>query len=154
MRLSSGPDRERASSKVGKRNYQKAAQRATEAISHRGRSAHRTWCSGYFRYECLLSIPLTGYLGVSSSKEGVVLFGLPLLAWASSNKDLSEAFFFAHMLIAEVLMVLVVIHVLGAQAPSGRQCPRIPANVVFISMARMRGLRVVAEGRANELQAN
>ncbi|MEN3290763.1 MAG: hypothetical protein V7642_16 [Burkholderiales bacterium] len=65
-------------------------------------------------YACMLAMPVTGYLGASFSREGVVLFGLPLSAWASSNKELSEEFFSIHMMIAVVLVALVGLHVLGA----------------------------------------
>jgi cytochrome b561 len=64
-------------------------------------------------YACMLAMPVTGYLGASFSTDGVVLFGVPLSAWASSNKELSDAFFSVHFLIAAVLVVLVGIHVLG-----------------------------------------
>jgi cytochrome b561 len=65
-------------------------------------------------YVCMLALPVTGYFGASFSTDGVVLFGLPLSGWASSNKDLFEGFFAVHFWIAATLVILVGIHVLGA----------------------------------------
>jgi cytochrome b561 len=64
-------------------------------------------------YACMLAMPVTGYLGASFSKEGVAFFGLRLPGWAPINDDISKQFFAMHVLIAEVLVVLICIHVLG-----------------------------------------
>lgn len=65
-------------------------------------------------YVLMVLMPITGYLGASYSKAGVRLFGLATPQWALPNHDRAEQFFGIHSVLIWVLVVLVVIHVLGA----------------------------------------
>lgn len=65
-------------------------------------------------YVLLLAMPVTGYLGAAFSGDPMTYFGLPLPAWASANDVLKEQLFTVHGIIAWALVVLIVLHVIGA----------------------------------------
>lgn len=66
-----------------------------------------------FLYACMLIMPMSGFIGASLGKYGVVFFGTPLPTWISQNLALSKQLFTLHGLIAWVLVGLVVLHVLA-----------------------------------------
>jgi cytochrome b561 len=64
-------------------------------------------------YACMIVQPVTGFLGASYSKSGVVFFGWRLPAWRQPDKDTAELFYTMHQAIAWILVALVAVHALG-----------------------------------------
>ena len=65
-------------------------------------------------YFCMLIMPITGFIGASFSKYGVVFFGAQLPTWVSPNHAVSKQFFEVHELVVWILVGLVALHVLAA----------------------------------------
>ena len=61
-------------------------------------------------YASMVLMPLTGFIGASYSKKGVIFFGLKVPAWVIPNHDISEQFFSVHSALAWVLVALVALH--------------------------------------------
>jgi cytochrome b561 len=61
-------------------------------------------------YACMVLMPLTGFIGASYSKKGVVFFGLKVPAWGVPNHDIAEQFFSVHSALAWLLVALVTLH--------------------------------------------
>lgn len=64
-------------------------------------------------YVLLLAQPLLGYVASSFGKYGVKFFGLALPAWGSDNPAVREPFLAAHHLVADLLVVLIALHLAG-----------------------------------------
>ncbi len=65
-------------------------------------------------YVVMVLMVLSGYLGASHSKAGVMLFGLATPQWALPDHDQAEQYFDIHGALAWVLVAVVSLHVLGA----------------------------------------
>jgi cytochrome b561 len=65
-------------------------------------------------YVCMIAMPLTGFVGASFSKHGILFFGYPLPSWVHPDHRVSSVLFDAHGIIAWVLVGLVSLHVLAA----------------------------------------
>lgn len=65
-------------------------------------------------YFCMVAMPITGFLGASFGKHGVVFFGRQLPNWVTQEHDISKQLFEVHGLVAWVLVGLIVFHVLAA----------------------------------------
>jgi cytochrome b561 len=65
-------------------------------------------------YACMILLPVTGFLGASYSKSGVVFFGQHVPAWRVPDRDTSELFFDIHQAIVGILVALIVVHSLAA----------------------------------------
>lgn len=70
--------------------------------------------SHYLLYVCMILMPVTGYIGSSFSKYGIKLWGIELPNWGWEDKDIRETLFGIHETIAEIFIVLIVVHVLAA----------------------------------------
>ncbi|MDB5764291.1 MAG: putative cytochrome [Herminiimonas sp.] len=80
-------------------------------------------------YACMILMPVTGFLGASYSKSGVVFFGLHVPAWLVPARDMAKQFFSIHSAIVWVLVALVVLH-----AAAGLKHLLIDKNDVFQRM--------------------
>ncbi|WP_136420367.1 cytochrome b [Herbaspirillum sp. ST 5-3] len=65
-------------------------------------------------YACMILVPVTGLLGASYSKSGVVFFGIQLPRWMVPNHDTAELLFSIHEALVWILVVLVVFHAVAA----------------------------------------
>lgn len=65
-------------------------------------------------YFCMVIMPITGFIGASFSKHGVVFLGAHLPTWVSPNHAVSKQFFEVHELVVWILVGLVALHVLAA----------------------------------------
>lgn len=65
-------------------------------------------------YICIIIMPVTGFLGASFSKHGVIFFGLQVPTWVNQNHGIAEQFFEVHKFVAWILITLIVLHVLAA----------------------------------------
>lgn len=65
-------------------------------------------------YLCMLIMPITGFIGASFSKHGVIFFGIQLPRWVNQSHDIAEKFFEVHEWVAWILVGLVVLHILAA----------------------------------------
>jgi cytochrome b561 len=65
-------------------------------------------------YALMVLVPLTGYLGASYSKAGVIFFGLPTPRWFPVDEAIAEQVFDIHSALVWIFVALVAIHVLGA----------------------------------------
>jgi cytochrome b561 len=65
-------------------------------------------------YVLIVALPITGYLGGSYSKAGVLWFGLATPRWATPDHDTAEQFFTVHGVLLWTLVPLVAFHVAGA----------------------------------------
>jgi cytochrome b561 len=63
---------------------------------------------------CLLLLPVTGFLGASYTRSGVVFFGLHLPAWRAPDHDTAELLFSVHQALGWILVWLVTVHLLAA----------------------------------------
>lgn len=68
----------------------------------------------FLLYICMIVMPVTGFIGASFSKYGVVFFGFELPAWVQPNHAISKKFFEIHSTVTWILVALVVFHVLAA----------------------------------------
>jgi cytochrome b561 len=64
-------------------------------------------------YLCMVAMPVTGMIMSSYSKYGVKAWGMQLIA-GSDDKDAREFWLALHELTAEILMVVIAIHVIAA----------------------------------------
>lgn len=64
-------------------------------------------------YLLMFAVPLTGLVMAIASKYGVKWFGIDFIS-GLDNKPLREAFKEAHQIIGLVLLLIVVLHILGA----------------------------------------
>jgi cytochrome b561 len=64
-------------------------------------------------YICIVAMPVTGMIMSSYSKYGVKFWGLPLIS-GSEDKASREFWVGIHEFVADVLMVLIALHVLAA----------------------------------------
>lgn len=64
-------------------------------------------------YAGMILLPVTGFLGASYTRSGVVFFGLRLPAWRTPDRDIAEALFDVHMTLAWIMVGLVALHALG-----------------------------------------
>jgi cytochrome b561 len=64
-------------------------------------------------YACMIVLPVTGFLGASLSKSGVVFFGWHVPAWRPPDRDTSELFYAMHQATVWILVALVTVHALG-----------------------------------------
>jgi cytochrome b561 len=64
-------------------------------------------------YAGMLMLPVTGFLGASHTRSGVVFFGHQLPAWRTPDDDVAEAWFAAHMTIVWMMAGLVALHALA-----------------------------------------
>ena len=64
-------------------------------------------------YLLMFAVPLTGLMMAIASKYGVKWFGIDFIS-GLDNKPLREAFKEAHQIIGLVLLLIVVLHILGA----------------------------------------
>ena len=62
----------------------------------------------------MVIMPITGFIGASFSKHGVVFLGAHLPTWVSPNHAVSKQFFEVHELVVWILVGLVALHVLAA----------------------------------------
>lgn len=65
-------------------------------------------------YACMILVPVTGLLGASYSKSGVVFFGSQLPRWVTPNHDTAELFFSIHEALVWILVALVAFHAAAA----------------------------------------
>jgi cytochrome b561 len=65
-------------------------------------------------YGVMVVLPATGIIGSSYSRLGLAFFGIALPAWATPDRPTAKQFFELHETLVWVLVVLVVLHVLGA----------------------------------------
>jgi cytochrome b561 len=65
-------------------------------------------------YACMILMPVTGMLGASHTKSGLVFFGLRLPRWRPPDDDIAEWFFGLHGWIVWLLVALVALHTLAA----------------------------------------
>jgi cytochrome b561 len=65
-------------------------------------------------YAGMILLPITGFLGASYTRSGVVFFGLKLPAWRAPDHDTAEAFFAVHKTIVWIMVGLVAVHTLAA----------------------------------------
>ncbi|CAM2188706.1 superoxide oxidase [Paraburkholderia sacchari] len=65
-------------------------------------------------YVAMVLIPVTGYLGSSFNTYGTRFWGLPLPKWGWDDKVLRQFFFDIHDISTWVLIVLIVLHIVGA----------------------------------------
>ncbi|HAT1864028.1 TPA: cytochrome b [Legionella pneumophila] len=65
-------------------------------------------------YLCMLIMPITGFIGASYSKHGVIFFGVELPSWVNKSHAISEQFFEVHEVVAWTLVVLIALHILAA----------------------------------------
>ena len=65
-------------------------------------------------YFCMLIMPITGFIGASLGKHGILFFGVKLPAWLNPNHDISEQLFDVHSTVVWILVGLVTLHVLAA----------------------------------------
>ena len=68
----------------------------------------------WLMYACMILLPVTGFLGASYSKSGVVFFGLHVPAWRVPDHDTSELFFGIHQTIVWIFVALIAVHSLAA----------------------------------------
>ncbi len=64
-------------------------------------------------YVLLLTQPLLGYVASVFGKYGVAFFGIPLPGWGHDNPAVREPFLAAHHLVADLLVVLIALHLAG-----------------------------------------
>lgn len=64
-------------------------------------------------YLLMVAMPLSGLIMAINSKYGVVWFGIDLIS-GLDNKDLRELFKEVHEIIALILVVVVILHIIGA----------------------------------------
>lgn len=64
-------------------------------------------------YVCMVILPITGILGASYSKDGLLFFGSALPRWVQPSHDTAELLFNVHGIAVWVLVGLVCLHVLG-----------------------------------------
>src|SRR3569833_658332 len=64
----------------------------------------------WLMYACMLLQPITGFLGASYSKSGIIFFGIRLPTWRTPNHDTAEQFFEIHETLVWILVALVVLH--------------------------------------------
>ena len=64
-------------------------------------------------YVLMIAVPLSGLIMTLNGKYGVKWFGIPLLP-ASENKPVREVFLNMHEIVGIILLVVIVVHVLGA----------------------------------------
>jgi cytochrome b561 len=65
-------------------------------------------------YVCMLLMPISGFMGASLGKYGIVFFGVQLPIWFNQRHDLSELFFEVHEWVAWIFVGLIVLHVFAA----------------------------------------
>jgi cytochrome b561 len=65
-------------------------------------------------YVCMVLMPLSGFIGSQFNKYGVTVFGLfKIPPMGPENKDLYELFQDIHEITANILMVVIALHVLA-----------------------------------------
>lgn len=70
--------------------------------------------SHHLLYICMILIPLSGYIGSNFTKYGVKFFGYPLPPWGSENKAIYEVFNTTHIVCANLMLVIVAVHIIAA----------------------------------------
>jgi len=65
-------------------------------------------------YACMIIMPMSGFLGSSLGKYGVVFFGITLPNWLKQNLSVSKQLFEVHRLVVWILVGLLVLHILAA----------------------------------------
>jgi cytochrome b561 len=80
------------------RPWQRAAAHATQGLLYVG----------------MVAMPVTGYLGSSFNRFGTRFWGIALPQWGWDDAHLRSIFFGIHQVLAWAMIVLVVVHVLGA----------------------------------------
>ena len=70
--------------------------------------------SHHLLYLCMVVMPLSGYIGSNFTKYGVKFFGIPLAPWGTDDKNIYAVFNGIHEFCADVLIVVIVVHVLAA----------------------------------------
>jgi cytochrome b561 len=70
--------------------------------------------SHFLLYLCMLTMPLTGYLGSSFTKYPILYFGVPLPHWGWDAPALKELCSQIHFATVIVFMVLIAIHATAA----------------------------------------
>ena len=65
-------------------------------------------------YFCMIIMPITGFIGASFSKYGIIFFGVELPNWVNKSNAISEKFFEIHIVVAWILVGLIVVHILAA----------------------------------------
>jgi len=65
-------------------------------------------------YGCMVLMPVSGYLGSSSAKDPVKLFGIPLPHFSWNSPELQDAMGLVHGITAWLLGALVALHVAAA----------------------------------------
>jgi cytochrome b561 len=65
-------------------------------------------------YAGMILLPITGFLGASYTRSGMVFFGLKLPAWRLPDHDTAEALFAVHVSIVWIMVALAALHSLAA----------------------------------------
>lgn len=65
-------------------------------------------------YFCMLIMPITGFIGASFSKHGIIFFGVELPNWVNQSHAISKQFFEVHEVVAWILVGLIALHILAA----------------------------------------
>ena len=65
-------------------------------------------------YVCMILMPISGFMGASFGKYGILFFGIQLPTWVNQRQDLSEQFFEVHEWVAWILVGLIVFHFFAA----------------------------------------
>lgn len=65
-------------------------------------------------YVVMFTMPVSGYIMSSAGGHGVKVFGLPLPDLLGTNKPLASLAHEAHEITAEVIYILVALHIVGA----------------------------------------
>ena len=66
-----------------------------------------------FLYAAMVLMPITGFIGASMTRLGVVAFGHPLPRWMTPDHDAAEQLFSIHSTIAALLAAAIAVHVLA-----------------------------------------
>jgi cytochrome b561 len=70
--------------------------------------------SHHLLYACMIILPLSGYIGSNFTKYGVKFFGYPFVPWGPENKGMYEIFNTAHIVTANVMLVIIALHIMAA----------------------------------------
>ncbi len=68
----------------------------------------------FLLYFCMIIMPITGFIGASFSKYGIIFFGVELPHWVNQSHAISEQFFQIHGVVAWILVGLIALHLLAA----------------------------------------
>lgn len=68
----------------------------------------------FLLYFCMLIMPLSGFIGASFGKHGIVFFGVALPNWVNQSHAISEQFFEVHVVFSWILVGFIALHMLAA----------------------------------------